>query len=104
VMLMWDDLADEQRVSAQRMEHRLTAAAPGWVVEYRCQGILVLVADASNALGAHRLFGHAGVVIGETFVRQSEFLNEALCPHAVFGERETGEVVRSIGGTTLRSW
>jgi asparagine synthase (glutamine-hydrolysing) len=105
VVLMWNGEAAGPQASARSMEDRLKSAAPGWDVVYARAGIKVLVADGSAALGAQRLFGHAGVVIGECFVYQSDACSDAPCRHAVFSARETQVVIDSRGRALIdRYW
>jgi asparagine synthase (glutamine-hydrolysing) len=101
IALLWDPTSLEKAVTARTLERRLCDISPSWEVEYRGDGISVLVAGHSAALRASRLAGGAGVVIGEIFARQNadewDGGSERPSPHASFGERETCEVVASHG-------
>jgi asparagine synthase (glutamine-hydrolysing) len=100
-VLMWDAGSPEKAAAAEALERGLRATSPSWRVEYRGEGMSVLVAGHSTALGTQRLAGGAGVIVGEIFARPNECRNDrewdAPSPHASFGERETNEVLASRG-------
>ena len=66
---LWAPTSVEKTAIADVLERRLCNISPSWRVEYCGDGVRVLVAGHSTALGVRRLAGSTGVVLGEIFVR-----------------------------------
>jgi asparagine synthase (glutamine-hydrolysing) len=95
--LMWDWKADETSAVAMELGMKLSGISESWRSVYSVLGVKVFVADASRAMGAHRLRDDAGVILGEISVRHRDVENEDPSGETVFGERETARVLASAG-------
>jgi asparagine synthase (glutamine-hydrolysing) len=99
--LMWDPASLEKAAVAEALERGVRATSPKWRVDYRGEGVSVLVTGHSTALGAQRFAAGAGVVIGEIFARtddgEKDRGEDAPSSRGTFGEEETREVVSSHG-------
>jgi asparagine synthase (glutamine-hydrolysing) len=87
----------EKLAMVRRMTERLRASSPDWQTVFAGEGVMVLTADLSNAMGVYRLQHGAGVVLGEVFVRHMDINNEVPARRAVFVERETRAMLSSKG-------
>ena len=97
VALMWGAKCPAQCAVALELVRRLQAASCQWVVKFEAGGVQVLAADMSPHLSAYPLQHGAGVVLGEIFERETDLRSDAPMKHAVFGERETDEVLATQG-------
>jgi asparagine synthase (glutamine-hydrolysing) len=102
VVLMWDMQSAASSSAAQDLARRIQATSPSWRVELATDDVMVLVADASRAMRAHRLRDsmgreRAGVVLGEVFVRLRALDGDAVIPDACFGPLDTEALLASEG-------
>jgi asparagine synthase (glutamine-hydrolysing) len=105
VALMWNSASPDECAVATESERRLRLQSSTWSVEFEAGGFKVLVADASRHLGAHRLRGNAGVVLGEIFARMTDIGSDRTVPQAVFDEKASAEVRDSQGRVlTSKYW
>jgi asparagine synthase (glutamine-hydrolysing) len=102
--LMWDWKAEEASAVAMDLGMKLSRTSGSWQSVYSAPGVKVFVADASQAMGAHRFHDDAGVILGEIFVRHHDVENEEPSREAVFGEQETVRALATEGRNLVSAY
>jgi asparagine synthase (glutamine-hydrolysing) len=100
VACIWKEQGREtpaKSVLVRQMKNTLQGSSSAWQTVFDSEGVLIMAADLSGAMGAHRLHNVAGVVVGAIFERHQDADNESPARRAVFGERATEAVVASRG-------
>jgi asparagine synthase (glutamine-hydrolysing) len=102
--LMWNTDSRERSAVARELERRINAISSTWSMELQGEGIRIFAADKSASLGVHLLDNGAGLVLGEIFARQRNIRSDSMVRPAVFGARETKEVLWSQGRDLTSSY
>jgi asparagine synthase (glutamine-hydrolysing) len=101
---MWNEASEDESGFVMGMARRLRSRSSSWKLEFEADGLHVWVADASRHLCAQHLHGYAGLVVGEILKGRTDELSETAVSRAVFGERETQDVIDSDGRVLTSSY